>query len=138
MKNQKQLFGYIASGLLALGTFLPVVTMPIVGSLTYFNNGQGDGTFVIAAAVVAAVLVALNKFKFLLIPAIIAVGITLYDLINLAVKIGDMKSSMAGNMFAGLADTVQLQYGWFVMILAEVALVLIALNVLPKVKSTEE
>ena len=109
MNNQKQLFGYIAAGVLALGTFLPAVTMPIIGSITYFNNGKGDGLFVLIAAVVAAALVAFKQFKFLLIPAIGAFAITAYDLGNFMVKINEMKNSMEGNMFAGLMDTVQLQ-----------------------------
>ena len=138
LKNQKQLFGYVASAALALGTFLPAVSMPIVGSITYFNNGKGDGMFVLIAAVVAVVLVAVNKFKFLLIPALAAFAITAYDLVNFMIKIDEMKSSMEGNIFAGLADTVQLQFGWFVIILAEAALVLIALGVLPRTKPQAE
>jgi hypothetical protein len=138
MNNQKQLFGYIAAGALALGTFLPAITLPLVGSITYFNNGKGDGMFVLIAAIAAAVLVAVKQFKLLLIPAIAAIAITGYDLINFMVKISDLKNSMDGNMFAGLADTVQLQFGWFVMIIAEIALVLIALNILPKEKPAAE
>ena len=138
MNNQKQLLGYIAAGVLGLGTFLPAVSMPIVGTMTYFNNGQGDGTFVLIAAGVAALLVALKKFKFVLIPALLAVAITGYDLINFMVKINDMKSSMEGNLFAGLADSIQLQFGWAAMILGEVALVLMALNILPKTKAATE
>ncbi len=140
MQDRRQLFGYIASGVLALATFLPIATLPIVGSLSYFNNGQGDGLFVLLAAVLAGVLVAIKKYKLILIPAGIAMGITIFTLITLMTKINDLKAglgvSMEGNPFAGLAETlaasVKLEWGWFILILSEVALVLVALNILPK------
>jgi len=142
MQDRRQLFGYIASGVLALATFLPIATLPIVGSLSYFNNGQGDGLFVLLAAVLAAVLVAIKKYILVLIPAGIALAITMFTMITLMSKINELKSglgaSMEGNPFAGLAETiaasVKLEWGWIILILAEVALVLIALNILPKEK----
>ncbi len=145
MQDQRQLFGYIASGLLAFATFLPIATMPIVGSLNYFSNGKGDGVFVLLAALAAGVLVALKKYKLVLIPAGIAIAVTLFTLINLSIKINELKAglgeSLEGNPFAelaqGLAASVQLEWGWFVLILAEVALVLVALNILPKPKPAE-
>ncbi len=138
MNNQKQLFGYIAAGALALGTFLPAITLPIVGSMNYFNNGKGDGVFVLVAAIVAAILVAVQKYKFVLIPALLAAAITLFDLFNFFTKISEVSASLEGNPFAALAGSIQLEWGWFVMILAEVALILIALGVLPKEKPTAE
>ena len=142
MQDRRQLFGYIASGVLALATFLPIATLPIVGSLSYFNNGQGDGLFVLLAAVLAAALVAIKKYILVLIPAGIALAITMFTMITLMSKINELKSgleaSMEGNPFAGLAETiaasVKLEWGWIILILAEVALVLIALNILPKEK----
>ena len=140
MQDKRQLFGYISSIVLAFATFLPVATLPLVGSLNYFNNGQGDGTFILLAAIAAGVLVYLKKYNFLLIPGILAAALTLFDLIAMIAKINDMKASLneslAGNPFAGiaqgLANSVQLQWGWFILLLAEAAVVLVALNVLPK------
>ena len=145
MQDQKQLYGYLASGVLALATFLPIATLPLVGSLNYFSNGQGDGVFVLLAAIGAGVLVALKKYKLLLIPAGIAVAVTLYTLITLMIRINELKASLGtdleGNPFAGLAEglaaSVQLEWGWIILILAEVALVLIALNIIPRPKPTE-
>jgi hypothetical protein len=145
MQDQRQLFGYIASGVLALATFLPIATLPLVGSLNYFSNGQGDGVFVLLAAIAAGLLVALKKYKFVLIPAGIAAAVTLYTLISLMIRINELQASLGsdleGNPFAGLAEglaaSVRLEWGWIILILAEVALVLIALNVIPKAKPAE-
>ncbi|MGB8989707.1 MAG: hypothetical protein WCC37_24130, partial [Candidatus Sulfotelmatobacter sp.] len=40
----KQILAILGALLLFVGVFLPIVSMPIVGSLNYFHNGQGDGT----------------------------------------------------------------------------------------------
>jgi hypothetical protein len=91
------------------------------------------------------VLVALKKYKLVLIPAGIAAAVTFYTLISLMLRINELKASLGsdleGNPFAGLAEglaaSVRLEWGWIILILAEVALVLIALNVIPKAKPAE-
>ena len=145
MQNQRQLFGYGAAVLLALATFLPIATLPLVGSLNYFANGQGDGVFVLISAAIAGTLIALKRYKLVLIPAGIAIAVTLFTFINLLMKINEMKAglsdSLEGNPFSelaqGLAASVQLEWGWFILFLAEAALVLVAFNVLPRPKPSE-
>jgi hypothetical protein len=153
MINQRQILGYIASATLALGTLLPLVSVPIVGTLNYLSSipeslggtGIADGIFILAFAALGAVLVALNKFKLLLIPAIGALALTAFTFIGLAVKINDMKSqlesSLAGNPFAGLAtgllSTLRLEWGWVVLFAGGALLLLVALGVLPRAPKTQ-
>ena len=37
--------------------------MPIVGSLNYFHNGQGDGTIVLVLAVISMILAITRRFR---------------------------------------------------------------------------
>ena len=43
---------------MAIGVFLPLLSMPIVGSINYFQNGRGDGVIVL---VLAAILLCSSK-----------------------------------------------------------------------------
>ncbi len=148
MSNQRQLYGYVSAGVLAVGTLLPLVSVPIVGTLNYLSSmpesfggsGVADGVFILIFAAAAAVLVALKKFKLLLIPAIGALALTAFTFIGISVKINDMKSqlesSLAGNPFAGLAtgllNTFRLEWGWLVLFAGGVALLLVGIGVFPQ------
>jgi hypothetical protein len=48
-----------------IGSFCPVVSIPIMGSISYVNNGQGDGVFVLIMAVVALVAVFVRRYRLL-------------------------------------------------------------------------
>lgn len=43
----RQVVGFIGAAALGLGVFMPLVSMPIVGTINYFNNGRGDGIIVL-------------------------------------------------------------------------------------------
>lgn len=127
----KKVVGIGGSAVLALGTFMPIVSMPLVGSLNYFNNGQGDGVFILILAVAAAVLTLLGYYKFVWIPGAISAGLLLFTLIRFIQVVSDAKSSMSedleGNPFAGLAEgfmnSVQLQWGWMFLFIGALAIV---------------
>ena len=51
------IFGVVGSGLMAIGVFLPLVRLPVVGTLSYFANGQGDGVLVLVLAILSVLLV---------------------------------------------------------------------------------
>ncbi len=59
----KQLLGLIGSVVLFVGVFAPIVSIPIMGNMNYFQNGKGDGTIVLVLAVISLILVLLKKFK---------------------------------------------------------------------------
>ena len=59
----KQILAILGALLLFVGVFLPIVSMPIVGSLNYFHNGQGDGTIVLVLAVISIILATTRRFR---------------------------------------------------------------------------
>ncbi|CAO1665077.1 hypothetical protein NYA30BAC_02536 [Halomonas sp. NYA30] len=119
----KQLLGLIGSIILFIGVFTPIVSVPIMGNMNYFQNGKGDGTIVLILAVISLVLVLANKYKGLWFTGIGSLGVMLFTFINFQSKMSqakaDMETELAGNPFRGLADmamqSVQLQWGWALM-----------------------
>ena len=127
----KQSLAILGASLLFVGVFLPIVSLPIIGSLNYFHNGQGDGTIILLLAVVSVILAAIRRFRGLLITGLCAVGLLLFTLANFIIRISEMRgqlqAQLADNPFRGLADlamnSVQLQWGWAVLMLGGVLIV---------------
>lgn len=95
-----------------------------MGNMNYFQNGKGDGLFVLILAVASFVLVLTNKYKGLWFTGCSSLAVMTFTFINFQMKVSDMKklmeSELADNPFRGLADmamqSVQLQWGWALLI----------------------
>ena len=120
----KQLLGLIGSIVLFIGVFAPIVSIPIVGNMNYFQNGKGDGTIILVLAVISLILVLTMKYNGLWFTSIGSIGVMLFTFINFQSKISqvkaDMDSELADNPFRGLAEmamqSVQLQWGWALLV----------------------
>lgn len=125
MKNKKQLFGVAGGLLMIVGVLMPVISIPIAGSITYFNNGQGDGAIVGIAGLLSVILASVKKFGALWITGIGGLAVTIFSFVAVLVKLDQVRSQMLakleGNPFSGLAEglmaSVQLQYGWAVLLI---------------------
>lgn len=123
--NNKQIFGYIGSIILFISVFVPLVSLPIVGSLNYLHNGQGDGVIILVLAIASFFFVFINQFKLLWFTGGISMALTSLTFITFQSKISgikeQMESELSGNPFRGLADmavqSIQLQWGWALLIL---------------------
>ena len=130
----KQILAILGAVLLFVGVFLPIVSMPIVGSLNYFHNGQGDGTIVLVLAVISMILAITLRFRGLWVTGLCSVGLLLFALVNFLIRMSQLREQMqtdlADNPFKGLADvamnSVQLQWGWAVLMLGGVLIVVAA------------
>lgn len=122
--DTKQMLGLIGSIVLFVGVFTPIVSIPIMGNINYFQNGKGDGTIVLVLAVGSLILVLAKKFKGLWFTGLGSMAVMAFTFINFQMKMSDVKAKMetelAGNPFRGLADmamqSVQLQWGWALLI----------------------
>lgn len=122
--TKQQTWILAGAGLMAFGTFLPIISLPLVGSQNYFQNGQGDGVLIVVLAAATGAMAFSKAARFAWIPAGVAGGILAYAFINIISLISDaqaeLEASLEGNPFAGLAQglagTVQLQWGWVVML----------------------
>lgn len=120
----KQILGLIGSIVLFTGVFTPILSIPIMGNITYLQNGKSEGTIVLVLAVVSLILVLAKKYKGLWFTGLGSAAVIALTFFNFQMKMSDMKAKMganlAGNPFKGLADmamhTVQLQWGWALLV----------------------
>jgi hypothetical protein len=146
MKNKSQVLGLLGGTLLVLGAFLPVISVPIMGSITYFNNGQGDGIIVAALGILTAGLSFANKFRALFLTGAASLAVIGYSFSNVILKLNDarakMEDSLQGNPFSGLAEgimnSIQIQFGWVVLILGVVVTLSSAITSLGKIVQKKE
>ncbi len=130
-RERRQLYGIIGSILLFIGVFAPIISLPIVGSVNYFQNGRGDGVIVLIFALISIVLTVSKKYRGLWITGVGSLGVMLFTFVNFQIRLSEMKDEMekklAGNPFRGIADvamqSIQIQWGWAVLIVGAVFLV---------------
>lgn len=119
------MLGYTGSLTLFVGVFTPIISLPIVGSVNYFQNGQGDGTIVLFMAIFSLILTFSERFWALWFPGIVSLALLLFTFLNVQTRLSEaktqMESQLSGNPFRGLADvamqSVQIQWGWAVMVI---------------------
>jgi len=139
-----QVLGLIGSVALILGVFMPIIRVPILGTINYFRNGKGDGTFVLLLALVSVLLVIRNKCQWLFLTGFGALGVMAFTFVNFYNRLAEAKASasrdLAGNPFKGLTDAVmesiQLDWGWGVLLLG--AILLIAAGIVEPKKTLPE
>jgi hypothetical protein len=128
--DKKTMYGYLGSALLILGVFSPIVRLPAVGSLDYFRNGEGDGVFVLAFGVLSLLACLRDRFRILWLTglgSLCLLGLTYYrfqDVISdLRLQMGIQLGDKAFRGVASLAaQSVELQWGWVVLVLGAVLL----------------
>jgi hypothetical protein len=109
---------FVGAGLLAVGLFTPIVTLPIMGSINFLSGFYGY--ILLALAALSVALAAKSRERDLIWTGSAAAGAILYSFVRLQYMISSMRSAMAdqlaGNPFAGFAQlavsSVQLQWGW--------------------------
>lgn len=129
--NKKQTLGLIGSAMLFVGVFTPLVNLPIVGSMNYFMNGEGDGNIVLILAVISFLLVLTKKYEGLWLTGFASLGVMLFTFFNFQSIMTNAKTEMqaqlAGNPFAGIGDlvmqSVQLQWGWAILIIGAILVI---------------
>lgn len=117
-QRKKRLLGFLGCGLLIIGVFLPIISMPIVGSVNYIHNGRGDGIIVLALAVISGLLILGGFFRGLVVTGLLALAVMCFTLSQFFAFLGNARAEMAqsDNIFKGLGEamlaTVQIQWGW--------------------------
>ena len=130
-KGTKQLLGLIGSSVLFVGVFAPIVSIPIMGNMNYFQNGKGDGVIILVLAVISLILVLLKKFKGLWFTGLGSMAVMTFTFINFQIALANAKTQMEtellGNPFRGIADiamqSVQIQWGWALLIVGAVLVI---------------
>lgn len=124
MKDSKTV-ALIGAALLFVGAFVPIISVPIIGSLNYFQNGKGDGVVIVLLAAVTAGLALSERTRHVLWTGLASAGLLAFTFIRFQTKMNEaraqMETELADNPFRGLAEAavggVQLQWGWAVLLL---------------------
>lgn len=116
--DRTQLVGLIGSTILFVGVFAPIVSAPIVGSINYFRNGEGDGVIVLVLALASVILCLARQYRGLYVTggsSLAVLAFTFVQITGIADARTEMNRSLEGNPFRGLAEaaigSVQLQWG---------------------------
>ncbi|MBM4026326.1 MAG: hypothetical protein FJ280_13130 [Planctomycetes bacterium] len=132
--DRRQMLAIIGCFVLFVGVFAPLISIPIMGSMNYFQNGRGDGIIVMGFAVVSLAAALARRFKWLWLTGVGSLGMLGFTLFNFQYRFSKMKAEMnkglEDNPFRGLADlavqSVQMQWGWAVLLVGGVMLLIAA------------
>jgi F0F1-type ATP synthase membrane subunit c/vacuolar-type H+-ATPase subunit K len=121
--ERRSALGLAGAGVLFVGVFLPVLRMPVVGSINYFHNGKGDGTILLILALASMTVTLRKKYEWLVATAVPSTVLLVLTFLGVRYRLGQISSSLqsdlADNPFKGLAEmfagAVQLEYGWAVL-----------------------
>jgi hypothetical protein len=110
----------IGSALVVLGCFAPLVHVPIIGSVTYFAGGHGDGIFAMGFAVIAAVLALAGKPRWAVVPGILELALITFTFVSLYTRLSDLgpaaDAQLEGNPFKDVAGAIVrsagFSWGW--------------------------
>ena len=130
--EKKQLLGLIGSVVLFIGVFMPFLSIPVMGDMNYFHNGQADGVIILILSAVSFIIILTKKFENLLFTGLGSLGVLAFTFINLQIRLSEVKTQMQGdladNPFSGLADmalqSVQLQWGFALLIIGAIMLII--------------
>ena len=104
----KQSLGIAGGALLAVGVFCPIVSVPVIGSMNYFQNGKGDGSIVLGLAIATAILTGTKKFRLLWFTGGGSLALLIFAIVRFQAGIGEarrqVKVDLRDNPFAGLAE----------------------------------
>jgi|GEM_PF-4131374 hypothetical protein len=130
--------GLVGAGMLIVGPFCPLLRVPILGSITYFNSGRGDGIIVLVCGLLAMLLAFLGARRALWLAGLVPIGLMIYFVTAVSGALSDAKSEFEGDsmMMAGLVRTflsaIQIEWGAAVILLG--ALLCIIASAMPAVR----
>jgi hypothetical protein len=131
------LVGAVAVG---LGVFLPLVRAPIVGSLSYFGNGFGEGVILLLLMGLAIVFILMARPRLVYIPGGLSAVLLVWFLLRFNSIVGDLRRGIPPDdigvfeefadeldLFQEFADTLAASFGlqWGFGVLALGTLVLL-------------
>ena len=119
----RQIVGLTGAFVLFIGVFTPIVSIPTVGYINYFQNERLDGVVILSIAVVSFVLLLTRKYQALWFTGCASLSVLLFTFIKLQIRIIEIKeklgAELANKRSPGLADwamrSVQIEWGWPVL-----------------------
>lgn len=132
-----KMMGFVGVGLLVVGLFVPIATMPFLGSVTLMSNGyNGVALSLLLLAMLSGYLLWSERYSGLIWTAGASLLTVLYVFARLQWAMSLMRTNMAqeleNNPFAGFAQaamaSVGMQWGWLMLVAGPAVLVYIAIQ----------
>src|SRR5215471_14229114 len=119
----RQIVGLTGAIVLFVGVFTPIVSIPTVGYINYFQNEKLDGVVILSLAIVSFVLLLMRRYRALWFTGFASLGVLLFTFMKLQIRISEIKEKLgvelANKRSPGLADwamrSVQIEWGWTVL-----------------------
>ncbi len=126
----KQSLGLIGAILLIVGSFAPIVKIPIADDLTYFQCSQNKEIAIWFCGIVSLVLVLLKKYGALIFTGLFSFGMISFTFFDLQSKVrrihAQLNQCLEGNSFNELMNYVQIEWGFALLVLGATLLVITA------------
>lgn len=123
--------GLIGAGMLVAGVFMPLLQVPIFGSINYFTIEKVDTSIIICLGIASAIAVLLKVTWPCVIGGLVTLGFITYRFTNLSVGMArakeELQKNASDNPFAGMAstmaDSVGIQWGFAVLAIGAMTLI---------------
>ena len=134
--ESRQVIGLTGALVLFIGVFTPIVSIPTVGYINYFQNEKMDGVVILSLALISFLLLLAKQYRGLWFTGLVSFAVLLFTFINLQIRISEIKDKLgvelAGSRPPGLADlvlrSVQIEWGWSVLTIGAAFIVWAAAN----------
>jgi stage V sporulation protein K len=134
--ESRQVVGLTGALVLFIGVFTPIVSIPTVGYINYFQNEKMHGVVILSLASISFLLLLTKQYRGLWFTGLVSFAVLLFTFINLQIRISEIKDKLgvelAGNRPPGLADlalrSVQIEWGWSVLTIGAAFIVWAAAN----------
>jgi len=128
------IFGLMGAFIMIVGIFAPIVSVPIVGEINYFNHGKGDGMIVALIGVISIVLVLTKQYVWLALSGLSSLAVLGYTAMTIQNHLGSLRieitTSSTNEAFQGLANSliaqVTFEWGFALLIVASIMVLISA------------
>ncbi|NLX26981.1 MAG: hypothetical protein GXY61_13660 [Lentisphaerae bacterium] len=133
--NTKQTMGISGAIILLIGVFTPVISAPIIGSMTYMQKSNATGICILILAIASLILSLKGVNKILLGTGVLSLSIILYTLIDYQIALKKSISqaesqaddwAMFHELTTDIMKSVHLQWGWTILIVGSGLIILSA------------
>ena len=136
--SKKQLIGIIGALLIIIGVFMPMVSIPLIGGISFISKNKIGGIIVVILAIASIVLILKNNYKGLLGTGIASICVIIFYTVKMVYSFNKAKEEMGDNYLADMvSDFINIEYGVPVLIIALV-LVIVAAVIKNDEKNSEE
>jgi hypothetical protein len=128
----RQILGLAGSVVLFLGVFAPIISAPVIGSVNYFKNGTGDGVIIIILAALSAFFSLREEYRGLIITGLLSIATLIFTFVMFRTRLSGLQeeirlasrydTSVFGKLGETFVNSIQLEWGWAVLVIGAVLL----------------